>query len=166
WRESAAIGILMNTRGLMELVILNIGLAEGVITPAVFAMMVIMALVTTAMTTPILHWVFPTKLPSAVTTERKGMLVLIPVSLPESGMALAHLAATIIDGDEGHAVALHLRRPAEHEAYRSGLDEEDTTLAPLTPLMAEATKHKLTVEPVSFVTSDVAADIAAVAKAR
>src|SRR5207244_12390495 len=61
WRESAAIGILMNTRGLMELVILNIGRDLGVITDAVFAMMVIMALVTTALTTPILQLVYPQK---------------------------------------------------------------------------------------------------------
>ena len=49
----------MNTRGLMELVILNIGLDIGVISPALFSMMVLMALVTTFMTTPLLHWVYP-----------------------------------------------------------------------------------------------------------
>jgi Kef-type K+ transport system membrane component KefB len=54
-RESAGLGILMNTRGLMELVILNIGLDIGVISPALFSMMVIMALVTTFMTSPILQ---------------------------------------------------------------------------------------------------------------
>jgi Kef-type K+ transport system membrane component KefB len=54
-RDAATIGILMNTRGLMELVVLNIGLDLGVISPTLFAMMVIMALVTTVMTTPILH---------------------------------------------------------------------------------------------------------------
>ena len=54
-RLSAALGILMNTRGLMELVVLNIGLELGVISPQLFAMMVIMALVTTIATTPILH---------------------------------------------------------------------------------------------------------------
>ena len=59
WRDSAALGILMNTRGLMELVILNIGLDLGIISPALFSMMVIMALVTTFMTTPLLHWVYP-----------------------------------------------------------------------------------------------------------
>lgn len=53
WRNSTALGALMNTRGLMELVALNIGLDLGVISPALFAMMVIMALVTTAMTSPI-----------------------------------------------------------------------------------------------------------------
>jgi len=54
WREAAAIGILMNTRGLMELVVLNIGLDVGVISPSLFTMVVIMALVTTAMTAPLL----------------------------------------------------------------------------------------------------------------
>ena len=55
WREAASVGILMNTRGLMELVVLNIGLDLGVISPSLFAMLVIMALVTTAATTPVLQ---------------------------------------------------------------------------------------------------------------
>lgn len=54
WRDSAALGILMNTRGLMELVVLNIGLDLGVISPTLFAMMVVMAVVTTMATTPVL----------------------------------------------------------------------------------------------------------------
>jgi len=52
----------MNTRGLMELVILGIGLDAGVISPALFSMMVIMALVTTFMTTPLLEWLDPDRL--------------------------------------------------------------------------------------------------------
>jgi Kef-type K+ transport system membrane component KefB len=56
WRMSSALGILMNTRGLMELIVLNIGLELGVISPKLFAMMVIMALVTTMATTPVLHY--------------------------------------------------------------------------------------------------------------
>jgi Kef-type K+ transport system membrane component KefB len=58
-REAAGLGTLMNTRGLMELVILNIGLDIGVISPALFSMMVIMALVTTFMTTPVLALICP-----------------------------------------------------------------------------------------------------------
>lgn len=54
WRTSASLGILMNTRGLMELIVLNIGLDLGVISPTLFAMMVLMALATTIATTPIL----------------------------------------------------------------------------------------------------------------
>ena len=59
WRESAALGTLMNTRGLMELIVLNIGLDLGVISPTLFAMMVVMALFTTGITAPILHWLLP-----------------------------------------------------------------------------------------------------------
>ncbi len=54
WRDSAALGILMNTRGLVELIVLNIGLDLGVISPRLFTMLVIMALVTTIMTSPVL----------------------------------------------------------------------------------------------------------------
>lgn len=54
WREALSLGALMNTRGLMELVILNVGLDIGVLSPTLFAMMVVMALVTTALTTPLL----------------------------------------------------------------------------------------------------------------
>jgi len=56
WNLSASLGVLMNTRGLMELIVLNIGLDLGVISPTLFAMMVLMALVTTLATTPILQW--------------------------------------------------------------------------------------------------------------
>ena len=54
WRDALSLGALMNTRGLMELVILNVGLDIGVLSPTLFAMMVVMALVTTALTTPLL----------------------------------------------------------------------------------------------------------------
>lgn len=58
WREAGALGVLMNTRGLMELVLLNIGLDIGVISPSVFTMLVLMALVTTFMTAPVLEWIY------------------------------------------------------------------------------------------------------------
>jgi Kef-type K+ transport system membrane component KefB len=54
WRDSMALGALMNTRGLMELVALNIGYDLGILTPGIFTMMVLMALATTAMTGPLL----------------------------------------------------------------------------------------------------------------
>lgn len=57
-RDALAIGTLMNARGLMELIILNIGLERGVVTPLMFTVMVIMAIVTTLMATPIFEWVF------------------------------------------------------------------------------------------------------------
>jgi Kef-type K+ transport system membrane component KefB len=62
----------MNTRGLMELVILNIGLDIGVISPALFSMMVLMALCTTFMTTPLLEWAYPMHMILASGPERQA----------------------------------------------------------------------------------------------
>jgi Kef-type K+ transport system membrane component KefB len=59
WRESFALGSLMNTRGLMGLIVLNVGLDMKVISPTIFAMLVIMALVTTGMTAPLVDWLMP-----------------------------------------------------------------------------------------------------------
>jgi Kef-type K+ transport system membrane component KefB len=55
WRDSSALGVLMNTRGLVELIILNIGLDLQILSPSLFTMLVIMAVVTTFMTTPLLN---------------------------------------------------------------------------------------------------------------
>lgn len=57
-RDALAIGTLMNARGLMELIILNIGLQRGIITPTLFTVMVLMAIVTTLMATPIFERVY------------------------------------------------------------------------------------------------------------
>ena len=57
-RTALAIGTLMNSRGLMELIIINIGLQKGVIQPALFSIMVLMAIVTTLMATPMFEWVY------------------------------------------------------------------------------------------------------------
>jgi len=62
WRNSLSIGVLMNTRGLMQLIVLNIGYDLGILSPEIFAMMVLMALVTTFMTGPaldLIHWLIP-----------------------------------------------------------------------------------------------------------
>ncbi|MBX7193895.1 MAG: cation:proton antiporter [Sandaracinaceae bacterium] len=57
WRESSGLGILMNTRGLMELIVLNVGLDMHVLSPTLFAMMVLMALATTFATSPVFAWI-------------------------------------------------------------------------------------------------------------
>ena len=58
WHDAGVLGILMNTRGLVELIVLTVGLEIGVIGPTLFTMMVIMALTTTLMTTPLVDWLF------------------------------------------------------------------------------------------------------------
>jgi Kef-type K+ transport system membrane component KefB len=73
WRESGAIGVLMNTRGLMELIVLNIGLEIGVISPALFTILVLMALITTFMAGPLIELIYPKRIsdkePAAVAAE-------------------------------------------------------------------------------------------------
>ncbi|KAF8950317.1 K(+)/H(+) antiporter [Haplosporangium bisporale] len=59
WRESFAIGVLMNCKGLIELIVLNIGYDAGVINDKVFVIMVAMCLITTCMTTPGVTWIYP-----------------------------------------------------------------------------------------------------------
>jgi Kef-type K+ transport system membrane component KefB len=83
-REAAGLGTLMNTRGLMELVILNIGLDIKVISPALFSMMVLMALFTTFMTTPVLAIICPDRLlrdaPARIPAQETPVRTLAPSS--------------------------------------------------------------------------------------
>jgi Kef-type K+ transport system membrane component KefB len=172
WRQSSAIGILMNTRGLMELIILNIGRDLGVISDAVFAMMVIMAIVTTALTTPVLHWVYPEgeieALAQAAKSERKPFTVLIPVSLPASGGPLARIAwllAPAVDAAR-RLVALHLQRPSDRDAYGGFGDAAAQRSESLEPVLAVAREKEITAEPIAFVSRDVPSDIARVSRMR
>jgi Kef-type K+ transport system membrane component KefB/nucleotide-binding universal stress UspA family protein len=85
WRDASTIGVLMNTRGLMELIVLNIGLDLGVIGPKLFTMMVIMALVTTFMTTPILELLRPAFATAAPRADTRASTP--PSEPPEGGAA-------------------------------------------------------------------------------
>jgi Kef-type K+ transport system membrane component KefB len=60
-RTALGIGALMNSRGLMELIIINIGLQKGIIGPTLFSMLVLMAIVTTVMATPVFEAVYGKK---------------------------------------------------------------------------------------------------------
>ena len=171
WREAGAIGILMNTRGLMELVILNVGRELGVITDAIFAMMVIMALTTTALTTPILGWVYPRRLMEREQTvdTSAGFKILVPVGRPESGPALIRLAVALAgDGDdERQLIALSLRRPVDQDRFRVGMDDAPPEAAlPLQPLLATARQLDVPITAVEFTSRDVASDIARTARLR
>jgi Kef-type K+ transport system membrane component KefB len=94
WRDSFLIGALMNTRGLMELIVLNIGYDLGVLTPEVFSMMVIMALVTTFMTGPALDIInyFSRSSEIESTTVEKVYKILISFGPPIKGKKLLRLA--------------------------------------------------------------------------
>jgi Kef-type K+ transport system membrane component KefB len=115
WRDSLIIGALMNTRGLMQIVVLNIGYDLGVMSPEIFAMMIIMALVTTFMTGPALDLIdkiFPEKKLNGLlekTVEYKYK-VLISFGNPKSGKLMLRLFQNFIrkDPDRTNINALHL----------------------------------------------------------
>jgi Kef-type K+ transport system membrane component KefB len=104
WKDSLSIGVLMNTRGLMELIVLNIGYEMGILPPTIFVMLVIMALVTTFMTTPILSIInrlFPEKdvEKEYIIQQTQGIFKgLIALGNPENGKALINVAKTVLDG--------------------------------------------------------------------
>ena len=128
WRDSLTIGALMNTRGLMELVVLNIGLDLKVLTPEVFTMMVIMALVTTFMTGPTLNfinYVFKTKdesVDNEISTVNKYK-ILISFGNNEKGKSLLRLANSLVKKQKETATitAMHLTMSDEMHTYN--LDE-------------------------------------------
>ncbi|MBD2454830.1 cation:proton antiporter [Nostoc sp. FACHB-87] len=119
-REASALGWLMNTRGLTELIVLNIGLELKVISPLVFTMLVIMALVTTFMTSPLLEWTYPKRLikldvvetdleaetsaeTATVVESAPNYRILVPVANPSTQKGLVQLAV---------ALALNYKQPA------------------------------------------------------
>ena len=168
WRESRALGVLMNTRGLMELVILTIGLDLGVISPALFAMLVIMAIATTFLTTPLLEWVYPSRLilqeSAGDATGPAPTTVVIPLSLASSGPQLFRVAAALAPADRLRVYALHLARPETRMAADALRPRRrDPAETPLGPLLEAAAETAVDVRPLEFVTRDAGRDIADVA---
>ncbi|AOP36633.1 transporter [Leptospira tipperaryensis] len=108
WKDSLSIGALMNTRGLMELVVLNIGYDLGILSPPIFAMMVLMALTTTFMTGPILDFLNLTF--HRNTQEEDGDKVLLSFAATATGTRLLELANLLFPSKkkETKIVALHI----------------------------------------------------------
>jgi len=131
WRDSLVLGALMNTRGLMELVVLNIGYDLGVLTPEVFTMLVLMALITTFMTGPSITFIdFVTKrrerlkLASLSSIEDK---ILISFGPPLAGNRLLILANQMVEkhNDKAHITALHLTPSSDISLQESKIYEEE-----------------------------------------
>jgi len=131
WRDSLVLGALMNTRGLMELVVLNIGYDLGVLTPEVFTMLVLMALITTFMTGPSITFIdFVTKrrerlkLASISTNEDK---ILISFGPPLAGNRLLILANQMVEkhNDKANITALHLTPSSDISLQEAEIFEEE-----------------------------------------
>jgi len=166
WRESLTIGALMNTRGLMELVVLNIGFELGVLSPKIFTMMVIMALVTTFMTGPaldIINFIFKTKddiIPFEIKKNSK-FNILISFGNNEKGKSLLRLANSLVKNqqEESNVTAMHLTMSDEMHAYNLEEYEKET----FEPIVKESKKLDQKITTIFKATGDIESDIADVA---
>ncbi len=147
WRDSLTIGVLMNTRGLTELIALNIGFDLGLLSPQVFSMMVIMALVTTFMAGPALDFVnymLPKKKSETGDDELstyKKFKILISFGDAEHGKSMVRLANSFVSKTHDNTLvsALHMAPSNELHQYNIRELERDS----LKPIKREANKHNL-----------------------
>jgi Kef-type K+ transport system membrane component KefB len=166
WRDSLTIGALMNTRGLMELIVLNIGLDLKVLTPEVFTMMVIMALVTTFMTGPVIDlidFIFNKKvevIPNKIGESNK-FKILISFGTNEKGKSLLRLANSFVkkQKENTNVTVLHLSLSDEVHSYNLSDYEKET----FEPILDEAAVLKQEVTPIFKSTLDIESEIAEIA---
>lgn len=165
WKDSLIVGALMNTRGLVELVVLNIGYDLGVLSPEIFAMLVIMALTTTFMTGPalnLINWIFKSKekVPMEISQINK-FRVLISFGNPESGKSLLRVAHGLMKKlpDNATITVMHLTSSDEIRHY-STEEYEAKSFAPIIQQSKDLNQKITTLYKVS---NDIYADIVEVA---
>ncbi|HMV10129.1 MAG TPA: cation:proton antiporter [Cyclobacteriaceae bacterium] len=129
WKDSLSIGALMNTRGLMELIVLNIGYDLGILSPEVFSMMVLMALVTTFMTAPaldLINYLFPDKEQAGAASRLYKILILFGPSA--KGRKLLRLADQLTHKNHAEAsiTTMHLTPSADINPNEAGTYEEES----------------------------------------
>jgi len=166
WYDSLTIGALMNTRGLMELIVLNIGLELKVLTPEVFTMMVIMALVTTFMTGPaldLLAFIFNNKreVEHVETIAENKYRILISFGNNEKGKALLRLANSLTKKQKKTSVitAMHLSQSDELHSFNMEEIEKES----FEPIYDESDHLGVKLLSIFKVTNDIETEIADVA---
>jgi len=162
WKDSLSIGALMNTRGLMELVVLNIGYDLGVLSTEIFTMMVIMALVTTFMTGPALDFIGfifkdkATAVPEEIGTKSKYK-ILLSFATPERGKKLLQIANSLVkkQGDNSIVTAMHLSLSTEVHSF----DIKEHERKMLVPVIEESQRLNQNVVSLFKVSNDIDSDI-------
>lgn len=166
WRESLTIGALMNTRGLMELIVLNIGYDLGVLTKEVFTMMVIMALVTTFMTGPaldLINKIFKTKnhiIPDEISNKAKYR-ILVSFGNPDRGKKLLRLANSFVKKQSGNSsvTLMHLSSSNDTHSFNVEESEEDS----FAPIISESKELDQKIITLFKVANDIDSEITDVA---
>ncbi len=164
WRDSIAIGALMNTRGLVELVVLNIGYDLGVLSPQIFAMLVLMALFTTFMTGPVLDLIkkFSKGDPDEKSDlEKQKFKVLLSFGNPQTGRKIVRLA-NLLSGSgkqfNTEITALHVSPSADINKFNAAEYEKES----FKPVKAEAARLGIELKTKYKISNDVSEEILSV----
>lgn len=162
WKDSLTIGALMNTRGLMELVVLNIGYDLGVLTSEIFTMMVIMALVTTFMTGPaldLINYIFKSKSEFAVddVESDKKYKILISFGNNEKGKSLLRLANSLVKKQKDTSLITAMHLTVSDEMH--GFDHKDYENQVFEPILEESKKINQEIATIFKATTDIENDI-------
>ncbi|MEM8522710.1 cation:proton antiporter [Flavobacterium sp. PL12] len=166
WRDSLTIGALMNTRGLMELIVLNIGLELKVLTPEVFTMMVIMALVTTFMTGPaldLINFLFKTKDSDTVVqaTNFNKYRILISFGNNEKGKSLLRLANSLVKKQKAQSCITVMHLSLSDEVHSFNLDDKEKNI--FHPIVEQSQLLDQDIKTIFKATVDIETEIADVA---
>jgi Kef-type K+ transport system membrane component KefB len=161
WKDSLIIGALMNTRGLMELVVLNIGYDLGILTPEIFAMMVIMALVTTFMTGPALdfiEWIFKKFKTIEISTEDSNKFrILVSFGNIERGKNLLQIANSFVRKMNNNAEVNVLHLEPTNEIHQFNIKELEKEV--MAPIVESARLLKQPITPIFKASNDINTDI-------
>ena len=180
WRSSALVGTLMNTRGLTELVVLNLALQAGVISSALFTMLVVMALVTTLMTGPLLRLIDPRntfgapveeelEAPREVSPAVPERAILVAAQTDAAMTALRDLAEPLARSEPPRELILvRLIPPPRAAGVRGGLQTEHTLVAAARDQLGQVRDDLraggVFVRPVAFASSSPGEDLARLAE--
>ena len=166
WRDSLTIGALMNTRGLMELIVLNIGLELKVLTPEIFTMMVIMALVTTFMTGPaldLINYIFNTKdgPEQAELLHDSKFKILISFGNNEKGKSLLRIANSFVKKQKNTSSVTVMHLSLSDEVHSFNLEDKEKNS--FHPIVEESEILKQEITTIFKATTDIETEIADVA---
>jgi Kef-type K+ transport system membrane component KefB len=174
-RDSLAVGTLMNARGMTELVILTVGFTLGVLSDRTFAMMVVMALVTTFMAAPILRRIIPrremVRLLAGGDQAFAKYRVLVAIGNPDNAHALVDAGIKLTGAQRpSELLVVRLIPTPRAPEFRSGLrDEEsqvDQSVEAMDRLCHQAGEAGVPARTLSFLSDDVGQDLAYVAESQ
>ncbi|MGZ4117122.1 MAG: cation:proton antiporter domain-containing protein, partial [Bacteroidia bacterium] len=156
WRDSIAIGALMNTRGLVELIVLNIGYDLGVLSPVVFAMMVLMALITTFMTGPALDLInYFSKHDDKSKTIKQKFRILVSFGNPQTGKRMIKIANLLAGASNTQITALHITPSSDINKFNAEEYEKES----FKPIRSEANKLGIDIKTIYKASNDVSDEI-------